>query len=191
VTNVRSITVSNGGKLQFLNLASGRTEVRVSEQMTIGNSFFVGPVDSDPLKAGKIVFYVASPATTTVAVDTGNGGTLLANVYAPNGRLVLDNGTTAVGAFLAKDVDVQNGSTVALESFFNQQAPAITSANATTFTVGQAGPFTVTTTGQPIPSITRGGAALPSGVTFTDNGNGTGTLSGTPAAGTGGTYAIT
>jgi hypothetical protein len=27
--------------------------------------------------------------------------------------------------------------------------------------------------------------ALPSGVTFTDNGNGTGTLSGTPAAGTG------
>jgi hypothetical protein len=190
VTNVRSITVSTGGKLHFLNLASGRTEVRVAEQLTIGNGFFVGPVDSDPLQAGKIIFYVASPSTTTVAVDTGTGGTLLANVYAPNGTLILDNNTNAVGAFLAKNIDVQNGSTVGLESFFTQQAPAITSANATTFTVGQAGSFTVTTTGFPTPSITKSGA-LPSGVTFTDNGNGTGTLSGTPAAGTGGTYAIT
>ena len=32
---------------------------------------------------------------------------------------------------------------------------------------------------------------LPAGVTFVDNGNGTGTLSGTPAAGTGGTYPLT
>jgi hypothetical protein len=57
--------------------------------------------------------------------------------------------------------------------------------------VGQAGTFAVTTTGFPTPSIARGGVALPSGVTFTDNGNGTGTLAGTPGAGTGGTYAIT
>ena len=34
-------------------------------------------------------------------------------------------------------------------------------------------------------------ARLPSGVTFTDNGNGTATLAGTPAAGTGGTYSFT
>jgi len=33
--------------------------------------------------------------------------------------------------------------------------------------------------------------ALPSGVTFLDNGDGTGTLSGTPALGTVNTYAIT
>src|SRR5207237_3307956 len=69
--------------------------------------------------------------------------------------------------------------------------PTVTSANATTFTVGSAGTFTVTTSGSPKPSIARGGAALPSGVTFVDNGNGTGTLAGTPAAGSGGTYAIT
>src|SRR5258707_296385 len=68
------------------------------------------------------------------------------------------------------------------------QAPAITSGNSTTFQVGVAGSFTVTTTGTPTPSITEGGA-LPSGVTFHDNGNGTGTLSGTPAAA--GTFNIT
>src|SRR5262249_53378289 len=71
------------------------------------------------------------------------------------------------------------------------EAPAITSANNTAFTVGTAGTFTVTTTGFPKPGITRGGVSLPSNVTFVDNGNGTGTLSGTPAASTGGTYALT
>lgn len=70
-------------------------------------------------------------------------------------------------------------------------AASITSAAATTFVVGQAGTFTVTTTGTGPMTIARTGAALPSGVTFVDNGNGTGTLAGTPGAGTGGTYAET
>jgi uncharacterized repeat protein (TIGR01451 family) len=72
-----------------------------------------------------------------------------------------------------------------------RQAPAIISANATTFTVGTPGTFIVTTTGFPVPSIARGGVALPANVTFLDNGDGTGTLSGTPQVGTGGTYALT
>ncbi len=49
----------------------------------------------------------------------------------------------------------------------------------------------MTTTGFPVPTITRAGAALPTGVTWIDNGDGTGTLGGTAAAGTGGTYALT
>ena len=69
-------------------------------------------------------------------------------------------------------------------------APAITSASGTTFTVGTAGSFTVTTTGTPTPSISETGA-LPNGVTFTDKGNGTATLAGTPAAGSAGTYQFT
>jgi hypothetical protein len=70
-------------------------------------------------------------------------------------------------------------------------APTVTSVNATAFTEGQFGTFTVTTTGLPTPSITRGGVLLPAGVSFVDNGNGTGTLSGPPGPGTGGSYAIT
>src|SRR5437667_421388 len=72
----------------------------------------------------------------------------------------------------------------------SKTAPTITSANSTTFVVGTAGSFTVTATGTPTPSLTETGA-LPSGVTFVNNGNGTATLSGTPAAGTGGNYPIT
>ena len=70
------------------------------------------------------------------------------------------------------------------------QAPAITSGSSATFTVGAAGSFTVTATGVPTPSVSESGA-LPSGVTFVNNGNGTATLSGTPASGMAGTYAIT
>ena len=67
------------------------------------------------------------------------------------------------------------------------QAPAITSANNTTFGVGNAGTFTVTRTGFPTPTLSESGT-LPSGVTFNTT---TGVLSGTPAAGTAGNYPIT
>jgi hypothetical protein len=70
------------------------------------------------------------------------------------------------------------------------QAPAITSANSTTFTTGTAGSFTVTATGAPTPTISASGT-LPSGVSFVNNGNGTATLSGTPAPGTAGSYPLT
>src|SRR5207245_805227 len=50
--------------------------------------------------------------------------------------------------------------------------------------------FTVMTTGFPPPALVEAGP-LPSGVTFTDNGNGTGTLKGTPASGTAAMYPIT
>jgi len=71
-------------------------------------------------------------------------------------------------------------------------APAITSASSATFTVGTQGSITVTTTGSPVPSVKASSSpALPSGVTFTDNGNGTATLAGTPASGSSGSYTLT
>ncbi len=47
----------------------------------------------------------------------------------------------------------------------------------------------MTSTGAPTPSLKEIGA-LPGGVTFNDNGNGTATLSGTPASGSGGSYPL-
>src|SRR6185437_14099341 len=70
---------------------------------------------------------------------------------------------------------------------------SITSASTTTFTVQSAGTFGVTTDGgDPKPLLSVSGT-LPSGVTFADNGlgDGTGTLAGTPAFGTVGTYPLT
>ena len=71
----------------------------------------------------------------------------------------------------------------------NPAPPTIVSRTSTAFTAGLPGTFTVTATDLPVSTLTESGA-LPTGVTFTDNGNNTGTLSGTPAAGTAGTYNI-
>jgi LPXTG-motif cell wall-anchored protein len=70
------------------------------------------------------------------------------------------------------------------------QSPAITSAASTAFTVGGAGTFAVTSTGNPTSALSESGT-LPGGVTFHDNGDGTASLSGTPVAGSGGVYHLT
>lgn len=73
---------------------------------------------------------------------------------------------------------------------FGNQSPMIGSENSTTFSVGQDGTFVVTTSaGWPTPKLTEIGT-LPSGLTLTDNGDGTADLAGVPASGTGGTYSI-
>ena len=71
------------------------------------------------------------------------------------------------------------------------QAPAITSAGCTTFTAGTRGHVHRARPPASRPRRLTETGALPSGVTFIDNGNGTATLAGTPAAGTGGTYPLT
>ena len=68
--------------------------------------------------------------------------------------------------------------------------PSVTSATYANFGAGAAGSFTVTTSGSPSPTLQLTGT-LPSGLTFSDQGNGTGSLSGTPAAGTLGDYPVT
>jgi hypothetical protein len=67
-----------------------------------------------------------------------------------------------------------------------RQAPAITSPGNTTFVIGSAGSLHVAATGFPAPTFTKTGV-LPSGVTLST----AGLLSGTPASGTSGPYAIT
>jgi hypothetical protein len=90
-------------------------------------------------------------------------------------------------------ITAQNGTTPNATQSFTltvDQAPAITSQNNKTFSLGSNGSFNVTTTGNPTSTVTETGA-LPSPVTFVDNGNGTATISGIPGAGTAGAYPIT
>jgi hypothetical protein len=62
--------------------------------------------------------------------------------------------------------------------------PQFTSKNSASFTVGQASSFTISTNQSSGPIAEIGG--LPEGLAFIDNGNGTATVTGTPAAGSGG-----
>jgi beta-glucosidase len=69
-------------------------------------------------------------------------------------------------------------------------APTFTSGTSAAMRVGTAGSVGITTAGFPAASLTETGR-LPFGVSFTDNGDGTATLAGTPAAGTAGSYPVT
>jgi len=69
-------------------------------------------------------------------------------------------------------------------------APAITSATASTFTVGNHGTFTVTTTGTPTSQVTLIGPQ-PSWLSYVDNTDGSATLSGTPDSGSDASYSFT
>src|SRR5262249_22790126 len=72
----------------------------------------------------------------------------------------------------------------------NPGTPAIFRRASAAFTVGVFGSFTVQTADAPTPSLGYQGS-LPSGLNFVDNGNGTATLSGTPATTTGSPFSIT
>jgi large repetitive protein len=96
--------------------------------------------------------------------------------------------TGATGAGVFSFGNVQPVSYSGIETVV-PQPPGITSANSATFSEGSSGSFMVTATGPPAPALTESGV-LPEGVGFTDNGNGSATLSGTPASGTAGTYPL-
>jgi predicted secreted protein len=115
-----------------------------------------------------------------------------------NGTATITNTAAATaGGSYPITITASNGvSPNATQSFtiVVDQAPAITSANTVTFPAGGGSPdFTVTTTGYPSgPILTlKETGTLPSGVNFTDNGDGTATITNTAAAGTGGSYPIT
>ena len=76
---------------------------------------------------------------------------------------------------------------IALRPVPAQQAPVITSAASTTFTIGEGSSFKVAASGLPVPALSEAGS-LPAGVAFD---GATGELGGTPAAGTAGAYRLT
>src|ERR1019366_2244 len=79
------------------------------------------------------------------------------------------------------------GSAVQSVTLTVNQASAITSAPTASATHGHAFSFRFTAAGYPLANVTHTGTVR--GLTYTNNGNGTATLSGTPA--TAGTYALT
>ncbi|HEY1806688.1 MAG TPA: choice-of-anchor Q domain-containing protein, partial [Terracidiphilus sp.] len=122
----------------------------------------------------------AFPAVTGAAIAynvTGVGFSSNSSTenFASNGT---DSPTISVDTSGSGTVSAQfDGQTVS-QPFNVTSPPIITSGNSTTFTEGTNGYFTVTTNGSPNPSLSESGS-LPNGVTFTNNGDGTATLTGT------------
>lgn len=161
--------------------------------------------------ADQATFAITDPGSFTVTTTGYPGGASMmlddGGASLPTGVTFVDNGdgtatlagTPATGAsgIYTFTIAAANGVPTAASQSFTltvDLAPAITTIATTTFTVGVAGSFTVGSDGFPGPgtmTVDDGGATLPSGVTFVDNGDETATLSGTPAVGSGGSYGFT
>jgi hypothetical protein len=131
--------------------------------------------------------------TPTGSVNFRDGATALGTGALTNGQATLSiatlaNGSHTIIASYQGDGNFSASTSAPLTQTVNQPA-AITSLNQATFQLGTASSFTVAAVGFPTPSLSELGA-LPTGVSFVDNHNGTATLSGTPAGGTAGTYTI-
>ena len=180
VLNPFGSVTSNSATLRVTGapVAPSITAQPANRTVTAGQTatFSVGVNGTEPLsyrwrKNGSDIPGAVSASYTTPATTTAdNGSTFAVVVQNSIGSVTSNNATLTV-----------NPAPV---------APSISSASTTTFTVGSAGSFTVTASGQPTPTLSSWGT-LPLGVTFTPNGNGTATLAGTPAAGTQNSYQVT
>jgi hypothetical protein len=181
-----------GGFNLFLTASNSLGSVTQNFTLTVDQLPAITSASSASFKVGASSSFTVT-ATGFPSPTITESGALPAGVSFSSSQL---SGTPAAGTagtypivFTATSSAGQVSQNFSLTVVQPNLAPSFTSATATTFTVGVAASFTVTTNGYPAPTITESGT-LPSGVKFTNNGNGTATLSGTPAAGTGKTYSI-
>jgi hypothetical protein len=175
------------------------TEVTFNASSTDPNGFtwsaVPGPSGSSPAaftSASSTAFIEGSPGSFTPTASGSptptitESGTLPAGVTFTGGALT---GTPTVTGAFPVTLTATNGILSAATQHFTldvDTAPTITSAAGTTFTVGTSGSFTATASGFPSSTFSETGT-LPTGVSLSS----AGVLSGTPAAGTGGSYVIT
>jgi large repetitive protein len=100
------------------------------------------------------------------------------------------SGNFTINASYSLDPYFTSSSDFVLQSVGSSSAPTFTSPATATATTGTGFDFQVTTSGPDNPTLTENGA-MPGGLSFVDNGDGTATISGTPAAGAGGIYTLT
>ncbi|MBO0837033.1 MAG: hypothetical protein J2P28_16210, partial [Actinobacteria bacterium] len=188
-----TITAANGG-----GSASQTLTLTVKPAGAGTVPAFTSPA-SDTVRAGTLFTFTATTAGPLLGLNlltsVTEQGTLPAGltltVNTLTGTLVIAGtpSTTANGTYPVTFTATNSAGTVTQAFVLTVQAPpAFSTGSSATATVGSPFSFMVGTTGTPAPTLTESGA-LPPGLTFTDNGNGTATLGGAPT--TAGTYTLT
>jgi hypothetical protein len=175
----------------------GNSNFNGSNESITQNIYMIPEVTDDPddttVVDGNTATFTAAaigfpPPSVQWQVSTDGGGTFAD----------IPGATSATFSFTVAQADDQNqyqavftnpagADTSASAILTVVQPPVITSDDSVTFTVGIPGSHTVTATGIPTPTLALTSGTLPDGVTFDPT---TGVMEGTPAVGTGGTYAL-
>jgi CARDB/Bacterial Ig domain len=113
---------------QMLFLAP--TILRIAGRTSIAQNSYVGPAPGSSFGASGVVFYVAganggdgSLNASPKSVEIAQKNQVFANIFAPNGTLFVRQNSDLVGAFIARDIQIGQNSTVAWDTAFTDQAP--------------------------------------------------------------------
>jgi N-acetylneuraminic acid mutarotase len=162
----------SGAQAQILTPSTFDVQPNVAQSLTIKASGTPTPsISEDGALPNGLSFHDNGNGTATIAGTPALGltGTYRITIVASNGI-----GTPAIQQLAISFV----------------QPPRISSSSSLSVRAGSPSSFTVTATGVPTPSLSLG-SALPAGLSFHDNGNGTATISGTAAPTLSGTTVIT
>jgi hypothetical protein len=164
--------------------------------MSLGHEPAITSADSLVLQPGAYRAFTVTTSGTPTPVLSESGALPPGLVFRPNGNgTATIYGTPPANATASYRVTITalNGvgrAAVQVLGISFGRAPAITSAASLVLHRGVYGTFAVTTSGSPTPVLKESGA-LPPGVVFRPNSNGTATIYGTPAANAAGTYDLT
>jgi hypothetical protein len=109
-----SVDIGSNAQLLF----SAAANVHVTGRVTVGNGAKLLPTSSSIL-ARNIVFWVTGTDGNSSAFQTSNSVRMSINAYSPNGTMNIGPYNIATGAFLGLRVNVQNNTTLVLNSAFD------------------------------------------------------------------------
>jgi parallel beta-helix repeat protein len=188
----------------WANLETDQTGDNIFVNTSVANQVTIRWAATNVANGAPVNFDVVLFSSGQIRFDYGSGNTGLAptigisqgnsqreNLTTYDGQSTLTNANSVLYAFAPGFTDL--GAYEFHGTGAETTPPSITSANAAAFTYGQPNLFTVTTApGFPSNTALSETGALPPGVTFTDNGNGTATIIGAPfTPGTQGAYPLT
>jgi hypothetical protein len=165
------------------------TNATQSFTLTVDQAPAITSANSATFTAGTAGSFAVTTTGYPAATITDSGAVPKGTTFTDaNGTATIAGTPTVAGTYTlsltAANATSPNATQSLVLTVLAAGGPTITSTATDTATVGTAltPSFKVTTSGTPAPSLTKTGG-LPAGVIFTNNANGTATISGTPTAG--------
>ena len=133
--HIKDLTLLGEAQLRF----DAETDLRIAERFTADLGMLIGPADGTSLSASDLIIYVGGMngengglLEEPLAVSFGNFAEIDANIYAPNGSIVVKGNSTLEGSFVAKDIQIGRNTAVTLDSYWATFAPVAAIAQADT-----------------------------------------------------------
>lgn len=187
--SVSGISISGGSDAANYNLLN-TTASTVADITIAGQTINI--TQSAPASAANgTSFDVAATASSGLPVTITTSGSCSGGDTDGDATITMTSGTGTCSLFYNQAGNTNYSPAPEVQEDVNAtESPVFTSADSTTFDLGFAGLFNIAATGNPQTMTISISGTLPSGVLFTDNGDGTATINGTPAAGTAGVYGL-